>query len=143
MTKYKGIEVEVRFATTQAGLSSASAIPSVASCTWKVDQGITQVAAGLGSRASVGKEGMIKISGDVTRDYDETVVDGTNTFAQESNTFETTALTHHWLEYKVTTTGAKYQFGNVIGTYDGSVPSVDGVVTEKFTWTADSITKTS
>jgi hypothetical protein len=144
MPKYKGTEVEVRFATTQAGLTSATAVGSIASVTWKVDQGITLRESGLGSRATVAKEGLVKVTGTIVRDYDETVVDGTSDFATEANAFETAALTRHWLEVKNKTTGTKYQFGNVIGTCEPmTAPSVDGIVTQRFDFSAESVTKTT
>jgi hypothetical protein len=144
VVKYRGTEVEIRFATTQALLTSATAISNVQSITWKVDQGITLQASGLGTRATVAKEGLQKITGTLIRDYDESVVDGTNTFAQEANAFETTALTRHWLEVKNKTTGAKYQLGNVIGTTEPMTePSVDGIVTQRFDFSAESLTQTT
>jgi hypothetical protein len=144
VTKYRGTEVEIRFATTQALLTSATAIGSVASVTWKPDQGIVLVADGLGSRATGPKEGLLKISGTLIKDYDETVVDGTSDFATEANAFEATALTRHWMEVRNKTTGAKYQFGNMIGTCEPmTAPSVDGIVTQRFDFSAGSLTKTT
>lgn len=136
--------MEIRFATTQALLTSATAVPSVASITWKPDQGITLEKVGLGSRATVPKEGLLKISGTLIKDYDESVVDGTNDFATEANAFEAAALTRHWMEVKQKTTGTKYQFGNVIGTCEPmTAPSVDGIVTQRFDFSAGSLTKTT
>jgi hypothetical protein len=144
LAKYRGTEVEVRFATTQAGLTSATAVGNVQSVTWKVDQGVTLQPSGLGSRATVAKEGLQKITGTIIKDYDETVVDGTSDFAAEANAFETAALTKHWLEVKNKTTGTKYQFGNVIGTCEPMTsPSVDGIATQRFDFSAESVAKTT
>jgi hypothetical protein len=138
--------VEIRFATTQALLTSATAVPSVASISWKVDQGITLQASGLGSRATVAKEGLTKITGTLIKDYSEDVVDsGTGyTFAQEANAFETMALTRHWLEIKNKTTGLKFQLQNVIGTTEPmTAPSVDGILTQRFDFSAEVVTTTT
>jgi hypothetical protein len=141
MTKYRGTEVEVRFATTQALLTSATAVGNIQSVTWKVDQGVTLQPSGLGTRATVAKEGLTKITGTVVKDYDEATVDGSNTFAAEANAFETAALTKHWLEIKNKTTGTKYQLGNVIGTCEPMTePSVDGIITQRFDFSAESVT---
>jgi hypothetical protein len=130
-------------ATTLAALTTATAIPGIASVTWKVSQGITQEPSGFGTRASVTKEGVIKITGTIKRDYDETQIDGTNTFQQEGNAFETAALTRHVLEYKNRLTGDKYQFTNVVGDYDQGGASVDAFMIDTFTWSADTIAKTT
>jgi hypothetical protein len=146
VTKYRGTEVEVRFATTQALLTSATAVANVQSITWKVDQGITLQPSGLGSRATVAKEGLTKITGTLIKDYDESIVDaGTGyTFAQEANAFETMALTRHWLEIKNKTTGLKHQLQNVIGTCEPlTAPSVDGIATQRFDFSAETVTTTT
>jgi hypothetical protein len=142
--KYRGTEAELRFATTQALLTSATAFGGAMSITWKVDQGIVLVPSGLGTRATIAKEGIQKISGTLVRDYDESIVDGTSDFATEANAFETAALTRHWMELKNKTTGTKYQFGNVIGSCEPMVaPSVDGIMTQRFDFSAESVVKTT
>jgi hypothetical protein len=140
VTKYRGTEVEIRFATSLAGLTSATAVGQIQSVTWKVDQGVTLQPSGLGTRATVAKEGLTKITGTIVKDYDEAAVDGTNTFAMEANAFETAALTRHYLEVKNKTTGLKHQFSNVIGTCEPMTsPSVDGIVTQRFDFSAESV----
>jgi hypothetical protein len=144
LVKYRGTEVEIRFATTQAGLTSATAVGNIQSVTWKVDQGVTLQPSGLGTRATIAKEGLTKITGTIVKDYSEDAVDGTNTFAAEANAFETAALTKHWLEIKNKTTGLKHQLGNVIGTCEPmTAPSVDGIVTQRFDFSAESVTTTT
>jgi hypothetical protein len=146
LVKFRGTEVEVRFATTQALLTSATAVSNIQSVTWKVDQGVTLQASGLGSRATVAKEGLTKITGTIIKDYDESTVDsGTGyTFAQEANAFETTALTRHWLEVKNKTTGLKFQMQNVIGTCEPmTAPSVDGIATQRFDFSAEAVSTTT
>ena len=145
LVKYKGTDVTVTMATTTALLTTNSAIGNIQSVTWKIDQGLTQEPSGFGTRGTISKEGIVKITGTIKRDYDEAVIDGStgNIFSQEGNTFETTTLTRHVLEIKNVSTGAKYQFTNVVGDYDQNAPSVDGIMVDTFTWSADTISKTS
>jgi hypothetical protein len=139
--KYKGTDVTVTMATTTALLTSNSAIGNIQSLTWKEDQGITQEPSGFGGRGTVGKEGIIKITGTIKRDYDETVVDSSTnySFAQEANAFETAALTRHYIRVLINSSGIKYTFYNVIGTYTPNAGSVDGIVSEQFDFYADAI----
>jgi hypothetical protein len=144
LVKYRGTEVEIRFATSQSALTSATAVGNIQSVTWKIDQGVTLQPSGLGTRATVAKEGLTKITGTIVKDYDETAVDGTNTFAQEANAFETTALTRHYLEIRNKTTGLKFQLVNVIGTCEPiTAPSVDGIATQRFDFSAESVSTTT
>jgi hypothetical protein len=144
LVKYRGTEVEIRFATTQAALTSATAAGEIQSVTWKVDQGVTLQPSGLGSRATVAKEGLTKITGTIIKDYGEDTVDGTSDFATEANAFETAALTAHWIEIKNKTTGTKYQLGNVKGNCEPMTsPSVDGIATQRFDFSAETVTKTT
>ena len=141
MVKYKGTDVTVVMATTTALLTTNSAIGNIQSITWKNDQGITQEPSGFGTRAVVNKEGIIKITGTLKRDYDETVVDASTNyaFAQEANAFETAALTRHYLRVIINSSGIKYTFYNTIGTYTPNAGSVDGIVQEQFDFYADAI----
>jgi len=141
LVKYKGTDVTVVMATTTALLTTNSAIGNIQSITWKNDQGITQEPSGFGTRAVVNKEGIIKITGTLKRDYDETVVDASTNyaFAQEANAFETAALTRHYLRVIINSSGIKYTFYNTIGTYTPNAGSVDGIVQEQFDFYADAI----
>lgn len=141
LVKYKGTDVTVTMATTTALLTTNSAIGNIQSVTWKIDQGLTQEPSGFGTRATISKEGIIKITGTVKRDYDETVVDSSLSyaFAQEANAFETTALTRKYLRVVINATGIKYTFGNVVGTYTPNAGSVDGIVQEQYDFMADAI----
>ena len=139
--KYKGTDVSVYMATTAAALSTNSAVGNIQSISWALDQGITQEPSGLGSRAVVNKEGVIKISGNIKRDYDETVIDTAsgNTFAEEAGAFETTALTRNFMRVIINASGLKYTFVNVIGKWTPNVPSVDGIVQETYDFYADGV----
>jgi len=137
--KYKGTDVTVVMATSAAALSTNSAVGNIQSVTWKVDQGITQEPAGFGSRQTIGKEGIIKITGTIKRDYDETTVDGSNIFGQEAQQFQSAALTAIYLRVIIVATGLKYTFYPVKGTYSNNEGSVDGIVAEQYDFYADAL----
>jgi len=128
-------------ATTSTALTTNSAVGNIQSVTWKVDQGITQEPSGFGSRQSIGKPGVIKITGTVKRDYDETVVDTSSgqTFMEDVQAFQLAALTALYMRIYINTSGLKYTFYPVYGTYTPNGPSVDGIVTEQFDFTADAM----
>ena len=141
MVKYKGTDVTVTMATTTALLTTNSAIGNIQSVTWKIDQGLTQEPSGFGTRGTISKEGIIKITGTIKRDYDETIVDSSlgYAFAQEANAFETTALTRKYLRVVINSSGLKYTLYNVVGTYTPNAGSVDGIVQEQYDFMADAI----
>jgi len=141
MVKYKGTDVTVYMATTSAALTTNSAIGNIQSVTWKVDQGLTQEPSGFGVRGTVAKEGIIKITGTIKRDYDETTVDsGTSyPFAQEVQAFQTIALTALYLRVIINSSGLKYTFYPTKGTYTPNAGSVDGIVQEQYDFMADAM----
>lgn len=148
MPKYRGIDLNVYLATSLAALTTAVPMINITSVSWKVNQGITQEPLGFGSRQSVTKEGVIKITGEIKRDYDETPMGGSgtdeaNTFAEEANAFEVTALTRYVLAVQNKLTGSVFIFTNVIGDYDPGAGSVEGIVDETFTWSCDTIAYTT
>jgi hypothetical protein len=126
-------------ATTAAALTTNSAIGNIQSVTWKVDQGITTEPSGFGVRGTINKEGIIKITGTIKRDYDESVVDTGSgfTFPQEVGSFMTAALTALYLRVIIVATGLKYTFYPVKGTYTPNAGSVDGIVQDQFDFFAD------
>ena len=144
VTKYAGTDVQVLMALNTAAFGTASPIGNIQSITWKIDQGITQEPSGLGSRATVGKESVQKITGTIKRDFDASVVDPTTgyTFAQEANEFETLALTRKYIRVIVNATGETTTLMNVIGTYTHNTPSVDGIVQEQYDFYADALYST-
>jgi hypothetical protein len=139
--KYKGTDVTVYMATTAAALTTNSAVGNIQSVTWKVDQGMTQEPSGFGSRGSIAKEGVIKITGTVKRDYDENTVDtgSSQTFAEETQAFQTTALTALYMRVIINATGLKYTFYPTKGTYTPNIPSVDGIAQEQYDFMADNL----
>lgn len=128
-------------ATTAAALTTNSPVGNIQSVTWKIDQGITQEPSGFSSRATVGKEGIIKITGTIKRDYDETVVDtGTGyAFGQEVQAFQTLVLTALYLRVIINSSGLKYTFYPTKGTYTPNIGSVDGIAQEQYDFYSDAI----
>ena len=144
MPKYKGTDITVYMAQTAGALTTNSPIGNIQSLTWKVDEGLTQEPSGFGSRGSVAKEGVIKITGTLKRDYDETVVDAgtSNTFAEEVQAFATVALTALYMRVIINVSGLKYTFYPVKGTHTPNSGSVDGIVTEQYDFMADNLYST-
>jgi hypothetical protein len=106
-----------------------------------VDQGITQEPSGFGSRQSIGKPGVQKITGTIKRDYDEAVVDTASgqTFMEDVQAFQMAAMTAMYLRVYINPTGLHYTFYPVYGTYTPNGGSVDGIVTEQYDFTADAM----
>jgi hypothetical protein len=144
LVKYKGTDVTIYMATTAGALTTNSPVGNIQSITWKVDQGMTQEPSGFGSRGTVAKEGTIKITGTLKRDYDETVVDtgSSATFAEEAHEFQTLALTAIYLRVIINASGLKYTFYPTKGTYTPNAGSVDGIVQEQYDFMADAVYST-
>jgi hypothetical protein len=140
MPKFRGHEVEVRIATSEEGLATAPAIPYISSVEWEVDQGIESTPKGIGHRTQEVHEGLIEITGSIERDYDETAVAGSDTFAQAVGAYETGQLTPLYIEIKNKTTGSKDVIKRARGTYSRSV-DVDGYVTETWDFTAEEVAR--
>jgi len=138
MPKYKGHEVEVRIATTEAGLGSAPAIPYVSSVEWTPEQNVESTPKGLGSRLQEVKEGLIEYTGSLARDYDETAVSGTDIFAVAVGAYVTGAMTPLYMEIKLLTTGKKDILKKLKGVYTKSV-DVDGYVTESYDFSFEEV----
>lgn len=122
-------------------MTTNAAVGNIQSVTWKVDQGITQEPSGFGSRQTIGKPGIVKITGTVKRDYDESVIDTSSgqTFMAETQAFQLAALSAIWLRVIINATGLKYTFYPTYGTYTPNAGSVDGIVTEQYDFTADAM----
>jgi hypothetical protein len=134
----------VYIATTATALTTNSPVSNIQSLSWKVDIGTTQEPSGFGSRLTIGKPGIIKITGTLKRDYDESVVDTGSglPFSEEVEAFQITALTGIYLRVYINTAGLKYTFYPVYGTWTPNGPSVDGIVTEQYDFTADQMFST-
>jgi hypothetical protein len=142
MPKYKGKEVEVRIASSEAGLDSAPAIPYVTSIRWDVDKGIASVPKGLGSNLSEVYDGVIKYSGRLVREFDETAVSGSDIFATVVGAFSTTTPTLY-IQIKNVTSGRKETLKKVKGKYSQDVGDVDGFITETYDFEFEEVSTTA
>lgn len=145
MVKYTGDNSQVRIATTEGGLASAPVIPNVQSIEWDVEQNIDGQPKGLGQgRLKDITEGLIDVTGSITRWYDTVAVvpsPGTTTFASMVGAYQTGALTEVYIQVKDTDTGEVYVLKKVKGRYNTSRP-VDGYKEETYDFKAEEVTKT-
>ena len=139
MPKSLGTDVEVRIATSEAGLASAAPIPYVSSIEWEPEQNVESTPKGLGSRLQEVKEGLIEYTGSLERDYDATKVFGTDTFAALVGAQTTGALTPLYIEVYYKITGEKVVLKKVKGKYNRGVPDVDGYVRETYDFAFEEI----
>lgn len=143
MGTYEGADdVEVVIATTEAELTTNTAIPYVTSATYDIDPKLKANPRGIGyGRNQDINEGLIDLKGTVQRSYDETLLDGVDAFADLVQSFETGALTGLWMTIKniITLKGAK--FSGVKGHYSNESP--EGLVTEKWEWMAETAVRTT
>lgn len=144
MPRYKGKEVEVRIATSEAGLDNAPAIPYVTSVRWDVDKGVASVPKGLGSNLSEVYDGVVKYTGRIVRDFDETAVvpsPGTDIFATLVGAWSTDTPTLY-IQVKNTATGRKDVLKKAKGKYSQDIGDVDGFVTETYDFEFEEISTT-
>ena len=134
MVKYDGDEVEVRIGTTSQNVSTAPALTNLESISYKADQGVVEVAVGIGSRATEVHEKLVKYTGTITRWHDEVAVvsGGTGTLESNVGAFTTSALTPLYVEVKNKTTSKKDTLAGCIGLYSKDLKSPDGFLME--TW---------
>lgn len=134
MVKYDADEVEVRVGTSSSNVSTAVPLTNLESISYKVDQGVTEVPVGIGSRGTEVHEKLVKCSGAITRYVDELplVSGGTGTLSHNTGAFTIGALTPLFIEIKNKTTGRKELLSNVLGSWAPDVKSPDGFIME--TW---------
>ena len=134
MVKYDGDEVEVRIGISAVAAAAATPLTNLESISYKVDQGVTEVATGIGFRTTEVHEKLIKCTGTVTRWHDEVAVvsGGTGTLESNVGAFTTVALTPLFVEVKNKTSGRKTLLTGCIGLYSKDLKSPDGFLME--TW---------
>jgi hypothetical protein len=134
LPKYDGDEVEVRIGISAAAAAAAPVLSNLESISYKVDQGVTEVATGIGSRGTEVHEKLVKCTGAITRWVDEAaVVSGaTGTLSHNVGAFTIGALTPLYIEIKNKTSGRKELLSNVLGNYAPDLKSPDGFLME--TW---------
>jgi hypothetical protein len=144
MVKYDADEVQVQISDTLAGLTTAPVVPNLSALMWDVDQGIVQVADGIGFRTTTSHEKLIKYKGQIKRWYDELkpIVSGdTGQFAKAVGAYNSTNdLTRLFIQITNKTTSKFVILNNVIGKYSRTVPSPEGYVEEVYDFFFDSIT---
>jgi hypothetical protein len=131
MVRYKGKDIEVRIATSESGLDTAPVIPYVTSVRWSKDAGVASKPKGFGYNTMEVSDGLVRYSGRITREYDETAVESTNIFAQAVGAFSTTTPMLY-IQIKNKVTGRKDVLKKCMGKYSQDQPDVDGFITETY-----------
>ena len=143
MTLYDGNNWEVRIATTQVGLASATAIPFVKSWSEDRDPGIKQVPKGMGyGRGKEVHETLTEVTGSLEKTYDDTLLAVQSPWTPTISPFGEVASMEDvawWLEFKNKISGKKLQFGGVHGHYTHD-HAEDDFGTETWDWAAESRT---
>ena len=145
MVKLSGYNSQVRIATTENGLATAPVITNIQSIEWDVEQNIDAQPKGLGQgRGKDVTEGLIDVTGNITRWYDTVAVvpsPGTTTFASMVEAYQGGALTPLYIQVTDTDTGEVYVLKKVKGKYNTSRP-VEGYKEETYDFNAEEVTKT-
>jgi len=143
MTLYDGNNWEVRIATTQVGLASATAIPFVKSWSEDRDPGITQVPKGMGyGRGKEVHETLTEVTGSLEKTYDDALLAVQSPWTPTISPFGEVASMEDvawWLEFKNKISSDKIQFGGVHGHYTHD-HAEDDFGTETWDWAAESRT---
>ncbi|MGA2971906.1 MAG: hypothetical protein ABSE39_04680 [Candidatus Bathyarchaeia archaeon] len=145
MAKYDGDEVEVRIGTTALAAAAAAPVTNLESISFKVDQSVTEVAKGIGSRLTEVYEHLIKYTGALTRWNDEalTVSGGTGSLATDVGAFSgDVALTPLYIQIKNKTTATVFLLSGCVGLYSEDLKSPDGFLMETWDFKFASITRT-
>jgi len=132
MVKYRGKDIEVRIATTEGGLATATALTNAESAEWNPEQNVDWPPVGLGSRLSEGSEGVIKYTGSLSRWHDKTAVAGSADFATAVGAYQQGSLTPLYVEIYNKVTGEKVVLKKCRGSYSRPVDSPEGYVMESW-----------
>jgi hypothetical protein len=125
-----GKDHEVRVGTTLALCQASAALPFFRRFEWKSDQNVEAVPVGFGSRLKVPHETLIDYTGTMEFEVDETDVGGTTAepIAKALEADVTGNMTPLWIELKgIATPASSLVFIECLGTYNESIPSVDGI----------------
>jgi hypothetical protein len=146
LPKYDGDEVEVRIGTTAVNVLTAPPLTNLESISYKGDQSVTEVAAGVGSRLTEVYEHLIKYTGMLTRWVDETatlVSGGTGSLATNVGAFSgDMPLTPLFVTIKNKTTSTVIMLCGCKGLYTEDLKSPDGFLMESWDFKFSSITRT-
>jgi len=141
MVKYRGQDVEVRIATSESGLDSASALTNVESVEWTPEQNVELAPVGIGSRLQETTEGLIEYTGSLSRWFDATAVAGASDFATAVGAYQQGALTPLYVEVKNKLTGEKVRFKKCKGTYTRPLDSPEGYIMESWDFSFEDVSK--
>lgn len=124
-------------------MSTAPPLSNLESISYKVDQGVAEVATGIGFRTTEVHEKLIKYTGAITRWNNELseVSGGTGSFAANAGAFTTGNLTPLFIEIKNKTTSTKITLCGCMGSYPEDLKSPEGYVMESWDFKFSSITK--
>jgi hypothetical protein len=126
MVKYKGKDTEVRMATTEGGLASASALTNVESVEWNEEPNIDAAPVGLGSRLKDVSEGLIDYTGSISRWHDKVAAAGSSDFATAVGAYQQGSMTPLYVQVKNKITGELVVLKKCLGAYSRPVDSPEG-----------------
>lgn len=128
MPVYYGKDHEVRVGTTEAGCSASAALPWFRRAEWKVDPNIQRVPVGFGSNLKEPHATLLDYTGTIEFEVDETHIgQGTEEAALTFEADVTGSRTPLYIEIKNIVTGAKVMLKECLGSYNESIPDVDGI----------------
>lgn len=107
MTKYTADKFELRVATSESGLASASALSGWEKVDVKVKQGRKKAPVGIGSRMQEVYETLLDYSGSISGWYQESAIAGSGDELTAFGMFQQGALTPLYIELKNKSTSSK------------------------------------
>jgi hypothetical protein len=144
MTKISGRNCEVRIATTEGGLATASVLTNMESIEWDADPSIKAEPKGMGfGRATEVRDGLLYYKGTIKKWYDTNPVvasPGTTTFAEMVGETQTGAMTKLYIQANDLDTGEVHTLKKVLGKYHPVKP-VDAPQTETYDFLFEELTK--
>jgi hypothetical protein len=123
MTKYTADSFELRVATTEDGLATATALAQWKSIKWTTKQGRKKDPVGIGSRLQEVSVHLLDYSGSADGWYDETAVAGSADILTAFGAFQQGAVTPLYIEIKNKVTGSKIHLKKVTGDPAQSIDS--------------------
>jgi len=141
MTKYTADEYEIRVATTEAGLASASALSGWDKVEVKVKQGRKKAPVGIGSRLQEVHETLIDYSGSISGWVQESGLAGSGDELTAFGMFQQGSLTPLYIELKNKTTSSKIHLCKCKGDPAVSIGSPEAFVTWAWDFDFEDINK--
>jgi len=141
LVKYKGIDLEVRVATTEEGLATADPVPYIDHVEWDSDQSIDRSPKGHGFRTQEAREGLLAIGGNIVRSYDPTEVADDMSWFDFWEADSQEALTPRYVQIKNKLNGRLVTLKKVIGSLSES-SDTDGFLTQSLDFVAEEVEET-